>query len=65
MPLEFPVVPDLPQLPPLLLRKPSCRSSKWSHKVQPDDSLVGPVLHLHVLLTLHEFRNGCPDLENV
>ncbi|MBA0591528.1 hypothetical protein Gorai_020200, partial [Gossypium raimondii] len=31
MPLEFSVVPDLPQLPPFLLRKPSCRSTKWSH----------------------------------
>ncbi|XP_022742214.1 uncharacterized protein LOC111293644 isoform X2 [Durio zibethinus] len=63
MPLEFSVVPGLPQLPPFLLRKPSCRSTKWSHKVQPDDSLVGPVLPLPVLLTLHEFRNGCPDSE--
>lgn len=65
MPLEFSVVPDLPQLPPFLLRKPSCRSTKWSHKVQPDDSLVGPVLPLPVLLTLHEFRNGCPDSEKI
>ncbi|XVF55110.1 hypothetical protein PTKIN_Ptkin06aG0009900 [Pterospermum kingtungense] len=65
MPLEFPIVPDLPQLPPFLLRKPSCRSTKWSHKVQPDDSLVGPVLPLPVLLTLHEFRNGCPDSEKM
>ncbi|XVE76531.1 hypothetical protein DITRI_Ditri12bG0181200 [Diplodiscus trichospermus] len=65
MPLEFSVVPDLPQLPPFLLRKPSCRSTKWSHKVQPDDSLVGPVLPLPVLLTLHELRNGCPDSEKI
>lgn len=65
MPLEFPIVPDLPQLPPFLLRKPSCRSTKWSHKVQRDDSLVGPVLPLPVLLTLHEFRNGCPDSEKM
>ncbi|EOY07249.1 TATA box-binding protein-associated factor RNA polymerase I subunit C, putative [Theobroma cacao] len=65
MPLKFSVVPDLPQLPPFLLRKPSCCSTKWSHKVWPDDSLVGPVLPLPVLLTLHEFRNGCPDSENM
>ncbi|MFQ6635894.1 hypothetical protein Gotur_010142, partial [Gossypium turneri] len=65
MPLEFSVVPDLPQLPPFLLRKPSCRSTKWSHKMQPDDSLVGPVLPLPILLTLHEFRNGCPDSEKM
>ncbi|OMO97575.1 hypothetical protein COLO4_14552 [Corchorus olitorius] len=65
MPLEFSVVPDLPQLPPFLLRKPSCRSTKWSHKVQPDDSLMGPVLPLPVLLTIHELRNGCPDSEKV
>ncbi|KAF3952860.1 hypothetical protein CMV_021634 [Castanea mollissima] len=42
--LEFLVVPDLPQLPPFFLRKPSCHSNKWSHKVQRDDALVGPVL---------------------
>ncbi|XVE97061.1 hypothetical protein REPUB_Repub02eG0278100 [Reevesia pubescens] len=65
MPLEFSIVPDPPQLPPFLLRKPSSRSTKWSHKVQPDDSLVGPVLPLPVLLTLHELRNGSPDSEEV
>ncbi|KAK7840777.1 histone deacetylase 6 [Quercus suber] len=51
--LEFLVVPDLPQLPPFFLRKPSCHSNKWSHKVQRDDTLVGPVLPLPILLTLH------------
>ncbi|KAJ0013803.1 hypothetical protein Pint_21755 [Pistacia integerrima] len=56
--LEFLVVPDLPQLPPFFLRKPSCRSNKWSQKVQRDDALVGPVLPLPVLVTLHEFRNS-------
>ncbi|XP_039031402.1 uncharacterized protein LOC120166106 [Hibiscus syriacus] len=65
VPLEFSVVPDVPQLPPFLLRKPSCRSTKWSHKLQPDDSLVGPVLPLPILLTLHEFHNGCPDSEKM
>ncbi|KAE8689765.1 Carbohydrate-binding-like fold, putative isoform 1 [Hibiscus syriacus] len=63
--LEFSVVPDIPQLPPFLLRKPSCRSTKWSRKLQPDDSLVGPVLPLPILLTLHEFHNGCPDSEKM
>ncbi|KAK8588675.1 hypothetical protein V6N12_023099 [Hibiscus sabdariffa] len=63
MPLEFSVVPDLPQLPPFLLRKPSSRGTRWSDKVQPDDSLVGPALPLPILLTLHEFHNGCPDSE--
>jgi hypothetical protein len=61
--LEFLVVPDLPQLPPFFLRKPSCRSNKWSQKVQRDDALVGPVLPLPVLLTLHEYRNGYSDME--
>uniref|UniRef100_A0A1J3HMX7 Uncharacterized protein n=1 Tax=Noccaea caerulescens TaxID=107243 RepID=A0A1J3HMX7_NOCCA len=69
--LEFSVVPEFPQLPPFLLRKPSSRSSKWSKKEQPGVELVGPVLPLEVLLTLHEFRNGCmrseqkfsPDVE--
>ncbi|XP_010525839.1 PREDICTED: uncharacterized protein LOC104803578 [Tarenaya hassleriana] len=56
--LEFLVVPDLPQLPPFLLRKPSCRSSKWTCKNLPTDELVGPVLPLPVLLTLHEICNG-------
>ncbi|CAH2053398.1 unnamed protein product [Thlaspi arvense] len=61
--LEFLVVPEFPQLPPFFLRKPSSRSSKWSKKEQPGVELVGPVLPLPVLLTLHEFRNGCPNSE--
>ncbi|KAK4571841.1 hypothetical protein RGQ29_030304 [Quercus rubra] len=61
--LEFLVVPDLPQLPPFFLRRPSCRSNKWSHKVQRDDALVGPVLPLPILLTLHEYRNGHSESE--
>ncbi|KAF5460106.1 hypothetical protein F2P56_020000, partial [Juglans regia] len=63
--LEFLVVPDLPQLPPFFLRKPSRRSNKWSQKVQRDDALVGPVLPLPVLLALHEYRNGYSDLEGM
>ncbi|KAG6672766.1 hypothetical protein I3842_16G075900 [Carya illinoinensis] len=63
--LEFLVVPDLPQLPPFFLRKPSCRSNKWSQKVQRDDALVGPVLPLPILLALHEYRNGYSDLEGM
>ncbi|KAK0577790.1 hypothetical protein LWI29_000128 [Acer saccharum] len=61
--LEFSVVPDLPQLPPFYLRKSTWRSNKWSQKVQPGDSLVGPVMPLPVLITLHEFHNGCPNSE--
>ncbi|KAM5573941.1 hypothetical protein ABKV19_013455 [Rosa sericea] len=64
--LEFSAVPDLSQLPPFILRrprKPFCRSNKWSKKVQPGEALVGPVLPLPLLLTLHEFRNGCPNSE--
>ncbi|KAJ0264377.1 Uncharacterized protein HA466_0027430 [Hirschfeldia incana] len=56
--LEFLSVPEFPQLPPFLLRKPSRRSSKWSKKIQPGVDLIGPVLPLPVLLTLHELRNG-------
>ncbi|KAG6683942.1 hypothetical protein I3842_12G038600 [Carya illinoinensis] len=63
--LEFLVVPDLPQLPPFFLRKPSRRSNKWSQKVQRDDALVGPVLPLPILLALHEYRNGYSDLEGM
>ncbi|KAJ4875460.1 Uncharacterized protein Rs2_40478 [Raphanus sativus] len=57
--LEFLSVPEFPQLPPFLLRKPSRRSSKWSKKIQPGVDVIGPVLPLPVLLTLHELRNGC------
>ncbi|KAF5462782.1 hypothetical protein F2P56_018763 [Juglans regia] len=63
--LEFLVVPDLPQLPPFFLRKPSHRSNKWSWKVQRDDALVGPVLPLPILLALHEYRNDYSDLEGM
>ncbi|KAJ6672720.1 TATA BOX-BINDING PROTEIN ASSOCIATED FACTOR RNA polymerase I SUBUNIT C [Salix viminalis] len=59
--LEFSVVPELPQLPPFFLRKPSNRSNRWSHKVQSGDALVGPVLPLPILSTLHELLNGCPN----
>ncbi|CAN8258901.1 unnamed protein product [Cochlearia groenlandica] len=61
--LEFLPVPEFPQLPPFLFRKPSNRSTKWSKKVQPGDGLIGPVLPLTVLMTLHEFCNGCPNSE--
>ncbi|XP_010530431.1 PREDICTED: uncharacterized protein LOC104807021 [Tarenaya hassleriana] len=59
--LEFLVVPDLPQLQPFLLRKPSCWSSKWTSKNLPTDAFVGPVLPLPVLLTFHEFLNSQED----
>ncbi|KAF2548579.1 hypothetical protein F2Q70_00023081 [Brassica cretica] len=62
--LEFLSVPDLPQLPPFLLRKPSRRSSEWSKKVRPGVDLIGPVLPLPVLLTLlHELCNGWVNSE--
>ncbi|KAJ7979124.1 TATA box-binding protein associated factor RNA polymerase I subunit C [Quillaja saponaria] len=61
--LEFLDVPDLLQLPPFVLRKSSHRSNKWSKKVQRSDAIVGPVLPLTVLLVVHEFRNGCSNLE--
>ncbi|KAH7543073.1 hypothetical protein FEM48_Zijuj02G0144600 [Ziziphus jujuba var. spinosa] len=61
--LEFLAVPDLAQLPPFFLRKPSCRSNKWSEKVKHSEALVGPVLPLPMLLTLHDLRNGCPNSE--
>lgn len=61
--LEFLVVPDLPQLPPFFLRKPSCRSNKWSQKVQRSEALVGPVLPLPVLLTIHDYRYGSSYLQ--
>ncbi|XP_050230105.1 uncharacterized protein LOC126679182 isoform X1 [Mercurialis annua] len=59
--LEFLDVPDIPQLPPFFLRKPSSRSSKWSSKVPRSEVLVGPVIPLPILITLHELRNGCPN----
>ncbi|KAH0880449.1 hypothetical protein HID58_067843 [Brassica napus] len=37
--------------------------SKWSKKVRPGVDLIGPVLPLPVLLTLHELRNGCLNSE--
>ncbi|MBA0612638.1 hypothetical protein Godav_013219, partial [Gossypium davidsonii] len=42
-----------------------CCNTKWSHKMQPNDSLVGHVLPLPILLALQEFCNGCPDLEKM
>ena len=62
--LEFLVVPDIPQLPPFFFRKPSSRSSRWSSKVPRTDALVGPVLPLPILITLHELRNGCPNSQD-
>ncbi|KAL3574934.1 hypothetical protein D5086_023035 [Populus alba] len=59
--LEFSVVPELPQLPPFFLRKPSNHSNRCSRKVQSSDALLGPALPLPVLSTLHELRNGCPN----
>ncbi|KDP24605.1 hypothetical protein JCGZ_25521 [Jatropha curcas] len=62
--LEFLVVPDLPQLPPFFLRKSSSRSNRWSYVVPRSDALVGPVLPLAVLTTLHEIRNGFPNSQD-
>ncbi|GFP87574.1 hypothetical protein PHJA_000901100 [Phtheirospermum japonicum] len=52
-PLEFLNIPDQPQVPPFTFRKPSDRSSKWSSKVQPSNSLVGPIIPPLFLTTLH------------
>ncbi|MBA0786627.1 hypothetical protein Gotri_028221 [Gossypium trilobum] len=57
-------VPGLPQLPPFLLGNPSRCNTKWSYKTQHDDSLVGPILPLTILLTLHEFRNEMVVLDS-
>ncbi|KAG8490531.1 hypothetical protein CXB51_013653 [Gossypium anomalum] len=65
MPLEFSVALGLSQLPPFLLGKLSCCNTLWSHKIQLDDSLVGHVLPLAILLTLHEFCNCCPNSEKM
>ncbi|PSS08370.1 Serine/threonine-protein kinase cdc7 [Actinidia chinensis var. chinensis] len=54
--LEFLGVPSEPQLPPFVFRTPSCRSGKWSQKVQPGTAFVGPVLPTPVLITLRNMR---------
>lgn len=54
--LEFLDVPSQPQLPPFVFRTPSCRSTKWSQKVQPGTAIVGPVVPTPVLLTLRNLR---------
>ncbi|KAL3812694.1 hypothetical protein ACJIZ3_013962 [Penstemon smallii] len=53
-PLEFLVIPDQLQVPPFPFRKPSSRSNKWSSKVQPYDTLIGPVVPPHFLTILHK-----------
>lgn len=53
--LEFLPVPDTPQLPPFLFRNPSPRGNHWSKKVRRNNGVVGPVIPLPVLLTLHKF----------
>ncbi|MBA0711067.1 hypothetical protein Golax_010299 [Gossypium laxum] len=65
MPLEFSVVLNLPQSPLFLLRKPSCHNTKWSSKMQPDGFLMGLILPLPILVTLHEFHNSCLDSEKM
>ncbi|KAG5520673.1 hypothetical protein RHGRI_033306 [Rhododendron griersonianum] len=54
--LEFLDVPSQPQLPPFVFRTPSCRSTKWSQKVQPSTAFVGPVVPTPVLFTLRNLR---------
>ncbi|KAF7123131.1 hypothetical protein RHSIM_Rhsim12G0029000 [Rhododendron simsii] len=54
--LEFLDVPSQPQLPPFVFRTPSCRSTKWSKKVQPSTAFVGPVVPTPVLFTLRNLR---------
>lgn len=58
MSLEFLVVSDQLQLPPFFFRKPSSRSTKWSHKVQRGNDLVGPVLPIPILFTLGEVHKN-------
>ncbi|KAK4416614.1 hypothetical protein Salat_2486900 [Sesamum alatum] len=53
-PLEFLDLPGQLQVPPFPFRKPSYRSNKWSSKVQPSDTLVGPVLPPHFMTILHK-----------
>lgn len=56
-PFEFLEVPcEQSHLPPFLLRSPSSRSSKWSEKQQPSNSLVGPVIPIPFLMTFHKTR---------
>ncbi|PKI71724.1 hypothetical protein CRG98_007857 [Punica granatum] len=56
---DFSAVSELPQLPPYILRRPSCRSNKWSQRVRrSDDSIVGPVVPLAVLSSLQRLRGG-------
>ncbi|WJX38341.1 hypothetical protein P8452_26013 [Trifolium repens] len=52
VPLEFLAVPDLPQLPPFFLRKPSPHTN---------DDIVGPVIPFPVLLVINEVRYGYSD----
>ncbi|CAK9148110.1 unnamed protein product [Ilex paraguariensis] len=51
---EFLDILNQGQLPPFPLRKPSCRSSKWSHKMQPSDALVRPIVPIRVLIILRK-----------
>lgn len=55
VPLEFSAVPDLPQLPPFFLRKPSPHS---------DNDIVGPVIPFPVLLVINEVRYGYSSSES-
>ncbi|KAL1566270.1 hypothetical protein AAHA92_01900 [Salvia divinorum] len=57
-PLEFLEIPNHPEAPPFTFRNPSHRSNHWSTKVQPSDSLVGPVVPAHFLKTLNKL---CED----
>ncbi|KAJ4961665.1 hypothetical protein NE237_021575 [Protea cynaroides] len=46
-------VSNLSQLPPFLFRKSLNHNNKSSHKVHPGDPVLGPLLPLPLLLTLH------------
>ncbi|XP_056170638.1 uncharacterized protein LOC115690233 [Syzygium oleosum] len=59
--LEFLVVPETVQLQPFILREPSFRSNKWSNKVHRSDGLVGPVLPVPFLSTLHRVRDSSSE----
>ncbi|XP_024965387.1 uncharacterized protein LOC112505697 isoform X1 [Cynara cardunculus var. scolymus] len=68
-PFEFLEIPcHQPHLPPFFFRFPSFRSSKWSGKHKPSDSLVGPLLPIPFLMTFHKAHmlradNKCADME--
>ncbi|KAI9110079.1 hypothetical protein K1719_019120 [Acacia pycnantha] len=62
--LESLAVSSCPELPPFFLRKSSSCSNKRYNKARRDGDIVGPLLPLPILLSLHEIYDGCSDLED-